>query len=220
MQSDLTRRGAMVGAAGAVAAGLVMPSRARATTQSVKLPAPRKEGGMPLMQALARRRSIRAYTERTLDEQTMSDLLWAAFGINRPDSGDRTAPSWRHSIETDIYTCTASGVFAYDPRAHELRRVLDTDIRAKTSAMAFAGTAPLVLIYTADLGRMARARREQQVPMAYVDSALIGQNVYLFCASAGLGTVILGTVEREGLGKLLRLPDNQIVTFAQPVGYP
>ena len=220
MDSDCTRRDLLVGAAALTAAGLLSSSNAQASAESIKLPPPGTDGGLPLMQALVRRRSIRAYEERALSDQTMSDLLWAAFGINRPESGDRTAPSWRHSIETDIYVCTADAAYLYEPKAHELRRVLDIDIRGKTSSMVFAATAPVVLVYAAALGRMAKAAREEQVLNAHVDSAIVGQNVYLYCASAGLGTVILGTVDRAGLPKRMGLRDDQIVTFAQPVGYP
>jgi nitroreductase len=209
-----------MGATALTVAGLAGTSDAQTSIESIKLPTPRMDGGLPLMQALARRRSIRAFSGRNLDKQMMSDLLWAAFGINRPETGDRTAPSWRHSIETDIYACTAEGVFLYEPKTNELRRVLEADIRAKTSAMVFAGSAPVVLVYVADLSRMAQAPREEQASVALVDSGIIGQNVYLFCASAGLATVILGTVDRAGLPKRMGLPDNQIVTFAQPVGYP
>jgi nitroreductase len=209
-----------MGATALTVEGLAGTSDAQTSIESIKLPTPRMDGGLPLMQALAKRRSIRAFSGRNLDKQMMSDLLWAAFGINRPETGDRTAPSWRHSIETDIYACTAEGVFLYEPKTNELRRVLEADIRAKTSAMVFAGSAPVVLVYVADLSRMAQAPREEQASVALVDSGIIGQNVYLFCASAGLATVILGTVDRAGLPKRMGLPDNQIVTFAQPVGYP
>ncbi|MFZ1102260.1 MAG: nitroreductase family protein [Hyphomicrobiaceae bacterium] len=219
MDSECTRRDLIVGAAALTAAGL-STSSAQASAESIKLPPPGTGGGLPLMQALVKRRSIRAYEERALSDQTMSDLLWAAFGINRPETGDRTAPSWRHSIETDIYVCTVDAVYIYEPKAHELRRVLDIDIRGKTSSMVFAATAPVVLVYTADLGRIAKAGREDQVLNAHVDSAIVGQNVYLYCASAGLGTVILGTVDRAGLPNRMGLRNNQIVTFAQPVGYP
>jgi nitroreductase len=216
---DFTRRDLVIGA-GLAAAGVVGSTGAQAAGESIKLPAPRTDGGLPLMQALLKRRSIRAYSDRDLDEQTISDLLWAAFGINRRESGDRTAPSWRHSIETDIYACTKAGVYFYEPKAHELRRVLEGDIRATTSAMVFAGSAPVVLLYVADLARMAQAPRAEQDKFAHVDGAIVGENVYLFCASAGLATVILGTVDRTGLPKRIGLRDDQVVTFAQPVGYP
>jgi nitroreductase len=220
MQSDFTRRDLVVGATAAAAGTLVGSGSAQTAAESIKLPPPRMDGGLPVMQALAKRRSIRAYSARALDQQTLSDLLWAAFGVNRPESGDRTAPSWRHSIETDVYACTRDGVFAYDAKAHELRRVLGDDIRARTSAMVFAGSAPVVLVFVADLGRMAKAPLEEQKTFALVDSAIVGENVYVYCASAGLGTCILGTVDRAGLPGRLALRQDQFVTFAQPVGYP
>lgn len=220
MQKGFARRELLTGAAALAAASVVAPASAQTPAQLIKLPAPRTDGGLPLMQALMKRRSIRAYSDRPLEQPVLSDLLWAAFGINRPESGDRTAPSWRHSIETDIYVCRADGVFLYEPKAHELRRVLDADIRKATSSMVFAATAPAVLVYAADLPRMAKAPRDEQVLNAHVDSAMIGQNVYLFCASAGLGTVILGSIDRAGLPKRMSLREGQIVTFAQTVGYP
>lgn len=220
MQRDFLRRDVLVGAATLAAAGLVRPAAAQTSSPTIKLPPPVMAGGMSVMQALDKRRSIRSFSDQPLSEQIMSNLLWAAFGINRPESGDRTAPSWRHSIETDLYVCRADGVFLYEPKAHELRRVLDSDIRKATSSMVFAATAPAVLVYAADITRMAKAPREEQVLNAHVDSAIIGQNVYLYCASAGLGTVILGSIDRPGLPQRMALREGQIVTFAQPVGHP
>jgi SagB-type dehydrogenase family enzyme len=177
-------------------------------------------GGMPLMETLARRQSIRAFSERPLPQQTLANLLWAAFGINRQEGEDRTAPSWRHSKETDIYVATADGVYVYDPKLNSLRRILQGDIRKKTSSMVFVANAPVVLIYVADRGRMAKAPVEEQVLNAHVDSGVIAQNVYLYAASAGLGTVVLGSVDRTGLAQALGLKPDQIVTFSQPVGFP
>lgn len=220
MQSDFVRRDLLVGAAALAATGFVNSASAQTPIQSIKLPPPLADGGLPVMQALARRRSIRSYSSQPLSEQTMSNLLWAAFGINRQEGAERTAPSWRGSKETDIYVCTADGVFLYEPKANELRRTLDADIRKTTSSMVFAATAPVVLVYASDLSRMAKAPHEEQVLNAHVDSGIVGQNVYLFCASAGLATVILGSVDRAGLPKRMGLRDGQIVTFAQPVGHP
>jgi nitroreductase len=205
--------GAAVSLAGSVDWALGAP-------HSIKLPPPQTTGGMPVMEALAARHSTRAFSERTLSEQTLSDLLWAAFGINRPQTGDRTAPSWRHSLETDVYVATAQAVWRYHPKENELRRAQEGDIRPRTSSLLFVRRAPVVLIYVADRARMAKAPAEEQVLYAHVDSAIVAQNVYLFAASARLGTVILGSVDRAALAKALGLPLDQIVTFTQPVGYP
>jgi nitroreductase len=185
-----------------------------------KLPAPRLKGGMPLMQALAARRSTRTYADRKIEEDMLSSLLWAAFGINRPESGGHTAPSWRTSNETDIYVADSNGVAKYGPADQSLKSVLETDIRAKVSPQPFVGTASMVLIYVGDRARMAKAPDADQIQATHVDSAVIAENVYLFCASEGLGTCLVGGIDKKGVAALLHLPESQIVTFAQPVGYP
>jgi nitroreductase len=206
---------------GLLVAIILLASNPGATAQDVvKLPTPEMKGGLPLMEALARRRSTRSFEDRELPSQTLSNLLWAAFGINRPESGGRTAPSWRGSYEIDIYVAMPDAVRIYDAKANELRPVMSGDIRAKTAPAPFVRNAPVVLIYVADRMRMAKASDEEQVQNAHVDAAIIGQNVYLFAASAGLGTVILGSVDRRALSQMLKLRDDQIVTYSQPVGYP
>lgn len=195
-------------------------SPANASEPHVALPAPRMEGGTPLMEALSRRQSQRSFADRDLEPQLLSDLLWAAFGINRPETKDRTAPSWRGSKETDILIARADGVWLYEPEEHAIRRVLETDLREDTGRQPFAAQAPAVLIYVADRKRMAEAPEESQRLYAHVDTALIAQNVYLFAASEGLATVMLGNVERDALAAALQLRDDQVLTFTQPIGYP
>jgi len=119
----------------------------------LELPPPRDSGGMPLISALKLRHSTREYSDRPISEQVLSDLLWAAFGINRP-SGDRTAPYWRHVMVIDLYLALADGVWIYEPKAHTLRRHLPDDIRAQTGHQDFVATAPLNLIYVAHGERM------------------------------------------------------------------
>ena len=182
------------------------------------LPSPHTEGGKPLMQALKLRHSTRAYSSRALTAQTLSDLLWAAFGVNRP-SGDRTAPYWRHVMVLDIYAAMADGVWLYEPGSHALLPHLDTDIRPATGLQDFVGTAPLDLIYVAHGERMTDISPEERRLYASVDAAFIGQNVYLFCASAGLATVFRGAVDHAKLARALKLPEEQFVTFAQTVGH-
>ncbi len=170
------------------------------------------------MAALALRRSTRAYADRGLPEQTLANLLWAAFGVNRP-SGDRTAPYWRHIMVIDVYAALRDGVWRYEPAAHELRLHLPDDIRAATGTQDFVATAPLNLIYVAHGERMADLAPEHRRLYASVDAGFIGQNVYLYCASEGLATVFRGAVDYARLEHLLRLPDGQFVTFAQSVGF-
>lgn len=198
---------------------LAQPSTASAQ-QSTRLPPPRIEGGMPLMSAIAKRRSVRTYDQRPLPNDVLSNLLWAAFGVNRREAGERTAPSWRGSKEIDIYVATPEAVWMYDPAAHALRHVMKVDIRAATGRQPFPATAPVVLIYVADRARMAEAPEQEQYVYAHADAAFIAQNVYLFAASEGLGTVVLGNVEKAELAKTMKLRSNQILTFTQPLGYP
>jgi nitroreductase len=150
--------------------------------------------------------------------QVLSDLLWAAFGINRPN-GDRTAPYWRHVMVIDIYVALIDGVWIYEPNAHTLVPHLKDDIRAHTGLQDFVPIAPLNLIYVGHGERMMEISPEERRLYASVDSAFIGQNVYLFCASEGLGTVFRAALDYPKLAAILKLPDQQFVTFAQTVGY-
>ena len=149
----------------------------------------------------------------------MSDLLWAAFGINRP-SGDRTAPYWRHIMVIDVYAALADGVWRYEPKAHTLLPHLKEDIRKQTGLQDFVASAPLNLVYVAHGERMLDVSPEERRLYASVDTGFIGQNVYLFCASEGLATVFRGAVDYPKLARALKLPDQQFVTFAKTVGYP
>jgi len=183
------------------------------------LPPPRKSGGMPLISALQARHSTREYLDRPIPKQMLSDLLWAAFGINRP-SGDRTAPYWRHVMVIDLYLALHDGVWFYEPSSHTVRLHLPDDIRRQTGHQDFVATAALNLIYVAHGERMTDVSPEERRLYASVDAGFIGQNVYLFCASERLATVFRGAVDYAKLARTLRLPDQQFVTFAQTVGYP
>ena len=202
--------------AGAALAAMPMASFAQEVRM---LPAPRKEAGKPLMQALQLRRSIREFSPRPLPPQLLSDLLWAAYGINRP-SGDRTAPYWRHIMVIDVYAAMADGVWLYDPKQHALHPHLGTDIRAQTGLQDFVATAPLNLVYVAHGERMKDISPEERRLYGSVDAAFAGQNVYLFCASEGLATVFRGGIDHQKLNQAMRLENEEFVTFAQTVGYP
>jgi nitroreductase len=215
----MTRRDA---SAGILANALLAATPVAAAAQELKtatLPPPRSEGGQPLTAALKLRRSTREYSDRVLPMQVLSDLLWAAFGINRP-SGDRTAPYWRHIMVIDIYVAKLDGVWLYEPKAHTLLPHLKGDIRAQTGRQDFVATAPVNLVYVAHGERMTDVSPEDRRLYASVDTGFIGQNVYLFCASEGLGTVFRAAVDYPKLARTLQLPEQQFVTFAQTVGYP
>ena len=187
----------------------------------IKLPKPQMEGGKPLMQALKERQTIRDFSPEKLPLQVISNLLWAADGINRPEAGKRTAPSAVNWQEIDIYVTLAEGVYLYDAKTNELKPVLAEDIRAKTGGQPFVGTAPMNLVYVADYARMGeKSSLEDKTFYSACDTGFISQNVYLYCASEGLATVVRGYVDKEALAKTLNLRPDQKVTLAQTVGYP
>jgi Nitroreductase family len=219
MRSDhsVTRREAN---AGLLAIGAMAAIPAMALAQEAKvLPAPRKEAGRALMQALQSRRSVRAFSDRPLSDQQLSEVLGAAYGINRPN-GDRTAPYWRHIMVLDVHAAMADGVWLYEPKEHALRRHLTLDIRALTGTQDFVATVPLNLVYVVHGERMKEISTEDRRLYGSVDAAFAGQNVYLYCASEGLGTVFRGALDYQKLGRAIQLATGQFVAFAQSVGYP
>ena len=186
----------------------------------VKLPLAQRAGGKPLLEALARRRSAREFSPRELPPAVLSNLLWAAFGVNRPETGGRTAPSAHDWEEIDVYVATARGLYVYDATTHALRKRLEQDIRARTGLQDFVAEVPVNLVYVADLSRMAQASAEEKAQYAGPDAGFIAQNVYLFCASEGLATVVRGMVDRPALARVMGLAPQQRIILAQSVGYP
>ena len=181
----------------------------------VKLPAPQLDGGLSLMQALKARRSSREFAQQRLTPQVLSNLLWAAWGMNRED-GRRTAPSARNRQEIDVYMALAEGMYLYNAKDHRLDPVAKEDLRAATGTQPFVGQAPLNLVYVADQAKMGGP----DDATAGADTGFISQNVYLYCASEGLATVVRGMVPREALVKAMKLRPDQKITLAQTVGYP
>lgn len=186
----------------------------------IKLLAPQIEGGKSLMQALKDRKTTREYSSQELPLQVISDMLWAACGINRPDSGLRTAPSAMNMQEIDIYVATADGLYFFDAKENMLIPVLTEDIRALTGKQLFVKYAPINLIYVADLSKMSRLSALDKDFYAASDAGFISENVYLFCASVELATVVRGSIDKPVLAKAMKLRPDQKIIFAQTVGYP
>jgi SagB-type dehydrogenase family enzyme len=184
----------------------------------ITLPPPQTTGGRPLMEALKLRSSAREFRPDPLAQQTLSNLLWAAFGINRND-GKRTAPSPHNKQEIEIYVTLASGTYLYNAPKHALEQVAEGDLRGFAGTQDFVKTAPLNLVYVADLAKLEGAD-DEKLQWSGADTGFIGQNVYLFCASEGLATVIRGSFDRGSLSKALKLRANQRVVLSQTVGYP
>jgi nitroreductase len=198
----------------------VMVSQAAADLKPLLLPPPHTDGGKPLMQALLERQSQREFSPKALESQELADLLWAAFGINRSAIDHRTAPSAMNSQEIDIYVALADGVFLYNPKANRLDPVAEGDMRAKTGGQDFVKVAPVELVFVADLARMVKAKPEAREPYAWADTGSISQNVYLYCASAGMATVVHELGERQPLVDAWKLRPEQRIILAQAVGYP
>lgn len=219
----LTRRMFLVGAAAMSALGQVV-SRSAALDTTAATEATIRE-------AFALRRSTRVYGDGAISEPELIDLLQTANGINRPESGGRTAPSWRGAMDVDIYVATADGTFLFDANGGALTPRGTTDIRAATSPQPFVGTAPVVLIYVSDRQRLIEAAGEaaagepdeaalqQYRVTAFVDSAIVAQNVYLYCAAMGLGTCLVGGNDPGQIMAALSLEDRHVVTYVQPVGH-
>jgi len=216
----ITRREANVGLLSTLVAASV-PGLAFAQAPVLELPPPQTEGGKPLMAVLKARHSTREFTATPLPPQLLSNLLWAAWGINRPGSGLRTAPSSHTAMDIDLYLAMANGVWIYDPKAHRVLQHMADDLRGETTTgQDFVKTAPLNIIYVSDAARMGKPSEADRALNGIADSAVIGQNVYLFCASEGLATVLRASVPGERLAKRLNLAPTQAIYFAQSVGYP
>lgn len=184
------------------------------------LVAPRMHRGVSLAEALERRASARDFDDRPLELPTLAGLLWSACGVNRPASGHRTAPSARNWQEIDVYVATAEDIRLYDPSHQALRRVAEGDHRAATGQQDFPARAAVNLVFVADYGRMADASTESRTLYAGIDTGVVVENAYLYCAAAGLACVVRGLVDREALARLLRLRPAQHVVAAFSAGYP
>ena len=188
--------------------------------KDIRLPAPVKTGGMPLMEALNLRSSAREFSSYDLPVQVLSDLLWAACGINRSDSGKKTAPTARNWQDTDIYVFTHSGIYLYEAKEHKLKFIRYGNHLKATGKQDFVEKAALSLIYVSDLSKMDKqTAREDKMMYAGVHAGCITQNVYLYCASAGLNTVIRRMMDFEALAPLMGLSADQTIILAQSVGY-
>lgn len=191
--------------------------------QDITLPAPDKTGGKPLMQALSERKTTRDFTEENLTPQQLSNLLWAACGINRPDKR-RTAPSALNYQEIDLYIALPAGLYLYQADTHTLKLIHNRDIRKYTGSQGFVSDAAMNIVYVADMGKLRKKEgdviEDSDLLMSYANTAFIGQNVYLFCASENLGCVIRGSIPQDKLATEMGLRSNQRITLAQTVGVP
>lgn len=187
---------------------------------ALSLPPPQTQGGMPLMQALNQRHSEREFSPSPLDHQVLSDLLWTAAGVNRPDVEGRTTPSAMNSQEIEVYVALPEGLYRYEPSSHVLYLISATDVRRVTGYQDFVDRAPLDLIFVADHSRMTAVPAAHRESYASVAAGAMAQNVYLFCASAGLVTVIRAWIDRQALSEAMGLQADHQILLSQTVGRP
>jgi nitroreductase len=195
-----------------------------ASAPPIGLAAPRRTGGMPLMQALDGRRSIRSFSDRPLPAADLSGLLWAADGVNRPATGQRTAPSAYARYPVSVYVVLPQGVYRYDAPGHRLDAVAGGDHRAQAGTEPHERGAPLNLVYVADLGRTgetpAPASRDDWLSWCAIEAGCMAQNVNLYCASEGLGAVVRVSVPKDEFRRAAGLRADQVILLGQSIGYP
>jgi len=185
----------------------------------IELPEPDKAGGIPLMQAINERHSARNFVDKDLTEKQLSELLWAAYGLNRPESGKHTIPTSRNRQDIEVYISTQDGVFKYLPEEHALLQISAEDKRKVSGMQDFVKDAAVNLIYVSDFDKLGDSSDDIKTMTAATHCGFIGQNVYLYCASEGLISVFRAMIDKEKAAELLQLKGNKHVIYSQSVGY-
>lgn len=198
--------------------GLLLPAFGE-EIKPVKLPEPKLDASKSLVQALKDRKTQREYSSGNLPPQVLSNLLWAAWGISRPD-GKRTAPSALNRQEIEIYVTTAEGAYRYDPKGNELIGVVSGDLRMLTGTQSYFKDAAINLVYVADFSKHGDTPEPTKMLLSAYNTGFVAENVYLYCAAEGLATVFRLSVDKEKLGAALKLQPNQMIMGAQTVGLP
>lgn len=200
---------------------ILLSMHIHSNAQDILLPAAKKTGGLPLMEALNERHSSREFSPEELPLQTLANLLWAAYGINRPDASKRTVPSSQNFQEIEVYVALKTGLYRYVAKKNMLLQVHKNDIRANTGKQDFVASAPVNLIYVANPSKLPEnTPMESYLKTSFANTGFIVQNVYLFCASEGLNVVVRGYFDGDELAKAMRLPKTHQITLTQTVGFP
>ena len=198
---------------------LVGQSTGSEPLEPILLPPPETSGGVPLMQALNRRMSTKEFTKQPIPNDQVSNLLWTAFGINRPESGKRTVATAVNCQDIEVYVVLENAAYVYQATEHRLIPVVNRDVRSLAATQEYARVAPVNLVYVSDYSKMPDRFLDKKPIYAAFHAGSISQNVYLYCASAGLGAVVRDSVDRAGLSDVLNLREDQVIVMAQSVGY-
>jgi SagB-type dehydrogenase family enzyme len=196
-------------------------------TEIIKLPTPQSDLDFPLMKAIKERRSKRKWTDAPVSDQELSNLLWAACGITMEETKDhksrRTAPSSSNTQAIRVYLALDRGLYLYEEIEHQLKLIKSLDIRKNIGIQKMMHSAPVGLIYVSDYSHLSKYLTKDEDRRWFVsgtDTAFLSENVYLYCAAAGLNTVVLGMVDRVSLHELMGLGETEKVVYAQVVGKP
>ncbi|MBR5957671.1 MAG: SagB/ThcOx family dehydrogenase [Salinivirgaceae bacterium] len=185
----------------------------------VKLPEPDKNVPMTLYQALQQRKSVREYSSKDIDDMKLSQLLWAAVGINRPD-GHLTAPTAVNAQDITVYVCRKDGAYLYVAKDNALQKVSDKDLRKEVaSAQQFAAEAPVSLVIVTDNAKFRGGSTNGPTISGAIDAGYVSQNIDLACEALGLVTVPRATMDKDALKKELKLTEAQNPILNHPVGY-
>lgn len=187
--------------------------------KELHLPPAERGGGRPFMELLNERKTTRKFNDRELEPHILSNLLWAANGVNRKDDGKRTAPSARDMREIDVYVITPQGAYLYIPEGHQTKLIIVGDYRKEAVGRSeFAANAPIILVFVANAKKMEKMDAAVREDYAHIDCGYVSQNVYLYCASENLATAAIGGVDKVSMAKILRLKEDKII-LSQPVGH-
>ena len=221
MEKKMSRREFLMASAATGAILSVAPSISLAEEPKIiQLVAPQPGAGSPLIQLLWKRKSSREFSPRPLSTEVLSNLLWVGFGINRPD-GKRTAPSAMNRQDVDIYVILSDGTYLYDAKANQLKLIVAEDLRGLAGTQPYVKEAPVNLIYVSDYAKMGeKVPNELKILLSGAHAGFISQNVYLYCASEGLATVVRAFIDIPALSKAIKLRPEQKIILGQSVGYP
>ena len=190
-------------------------------TKDIQLLAPNKDKGASIMKSLAQRQSHRKCADKELSTADLSDLLWAANGINRPEDNKRTAPSALNHQDIDVYVISKTGAYKYIAAENRLQLITEGDHRdAVASGQDFVNQFPVSLVLVSELSKLGDAKNERTRMTAAMDAGYVSQNICLFCAGNGLVTVPRATMNSTELKKILKLGDTALPLLNNPVGYP
>jgi len=191
------------------------------SAQDRSLPEPNKSEGLPFYNALAQRSTVRDFdNSRDISDEILSQLLWSGLGINREESGKRTAPSAWGNNEIDLYVLSEAGTYKYIPESHSLTLIVEGDNRDAAGIQDFAKAAPLSFILVGDLSKITQIEDvAAKTNLAYIDAGYVSQNLYLAATSEGIATGARGMIDKAALTELLQLNENQIPIIGHSFGY-